>query len=53
MLNAALEYLTDRVHPDYAEEIGFAKDAAAGAVLITSIGAACVGAMMLGSAFSR
>ena len=46
-LNGALEYLMDRVHPDYSEEIGFAKDAAAGAVLIASIGSACVGAMML------
>ena len=37
MVNAALEYLMDRVHPDWADEIGRAKDAAAGAVLIGSI----------------
>jgi diacylglycerol kinase (ATP) len=46
-LNGALEYLMDRVHPDYSEEIGFAKDAAAAAVLIASIGSAFVGGMML------
>ena len=45
--NAALEYLIDRIHPGFAEEIGYAKDAAAGAVLLASIGAASVGAMML------
>lgn len=49
MINAALEYLIDRVHPDIAEEIKFAKDAAAGAVLLASIGALCIGAMMLAS----
>ena len=47
MINAALEYWIDRVHPEIAEEIKFAKDAAAGAVLIASIAAACVGALML------
>ncbi len=47
MINAALEYLIDRVHPEVHEEIGFAKDAAAGAVLLASIGSACVGALML------
>ena len=45
--NTALEYLIDRIHPCFAEEIGYAKDAAAGAVLLASIGAACIGAMML------
>jgi len=47
LANAALEYLIDKVHPDIAEEIKFAKDAAAGAVLVASIASACVGAMML------
>ncbi|HEY0413825.1 MAG TPA: diacylglycerol kinase [Allosphingosinicella sp.] len=45
-VNGALEYLADRVHPDWAEEIGHAKDAAAGAVLIASLAAAAVGALM-------
>jgi diacylglycerol kinase (ATP) len=48
-LNGALEYLADRVHPDWAEEIGHAKDAAAGAVLIASLAAAAVGALMIAS----
>ncbi len=46
MVNAALEYLADRVHPDWAEEIGRAKDAAAGAVLIASAPAVSVAACM-------
>ena len=47
LANAALEYALDRLHPSFAEEIGLAKDAAAGAVLLASIVAACVGAAML------
>lgn len=47
MMNAALEYLIDRLHPEQHEEIGFAKDAAAGAVLLASIGTACVGVLMI------
>jgi undecaprenol kinase len=47
MANAALEYLIDHVHPDLAREVGHAKDAAAGAVLIASSVAAGVGMMML------
>jgi diacylglycerol kinase (ATP) len=46
-LNAALEYLIDRVHPEIADEIKFAKDAAAGAVLLASLGAACIGTLIL------
>jgi undecaprenol kinase len=46
-VNGALEYLIDHVHPGRAEEIGRAKDAAAGAVLIASLGAAAVGGLML------
>lgn len=49
LVNAALEYLTDRVHPELHEEIKYAKDAAAGAVLLASIAALCVGALMLAS----
>ena len=47
MMNAALEYALDALHPHHAPEIGRAKDAAAGAVLIASIAAALVGATML------
>ena len=46
-VNAALEYSLDRLHPQLHPEIGMAKDAAAGAVLIASLAAACVGAAML------
>lgn len=47
MLNSALEYLIDRVHPEFAVEIGKAKDAASGAVLIASFGAVAVGVTMI------
>ncbi|HYI47572.1 MAG TPA: diacylglycerol kinase [Allosphingosinicella sp.] len=47
MVNAALEYLIDRVHPEIHDEIKHAKDAAAGAVLLASIGTACVGVLMI------
>ena len=47
LMNSALEYAIDKVHPDVAPEIKRAKDAAAGAVLIASIGALVVGLMML------
>jgi diacylglycerol kinase (ATP) len=48
MANSALEYLADHVHPDWADAIGDAKDAAAGAVLIASINALlCGGAMIV------
>jgi undecaprenol kinase len=52
-MNSALEYLIDRLHPDIHEEIGRAKDAAAGAVLLASIGAGGVGAIMLLDWWSR
>ena len=47
LVNGALEYLIDRVHPEIHDEIKFAKDAAAGGVLLTSLAAACVGVAML------
>jgi undecaprenol kinase len=37
MVNGALEYLIDRVHPEIHGEIKHAKDAAAGAVLLASM----------------
>jgi diacylglycerol kinase (ATP) len=49
MVNGALEYLMDELHPRHAPEIGHAKDAAAGAVLIASGGAATIAAMMVAS----
>jgi diacylglycerol kinase (ATP) len=49
MINAALEYLIDRVHPEIHDEIKHAKDAAAGAVLLASIFGALVGLAMLAS----
>ena len=52
MVNAALEYLMDaRASGIFASEIGHAKDAAAGAVLLASIAAAAIGAMMVASRF--
>jgi diacylglycerol kinase (ATP) len=50
MVNAALEYLMDALHPHHSPEIGRAKDAAAGAVLLASGAAALVGLMMAASA---
>jgi undecaprenol kinase len=47
MVNASLEYLIDRLHPEIHEEIKHAKDAAAGAVLLASIGTASVGLLMI------
>jgi len=49
MVNAALEYLIDRVHPEIHDEIKFAKDAAAGAVLLAVLFGAFVGFAMLAS----
>jgi diacylglycerol kinase len=46
-MNSAFEYAIDRLHPELHEEIGHAKDAAAGAVLLASMGAAIVGTLML------
>jgi diacylglycerol kinase len=46
--NTALEYLTDRVSPEPHPLAGKAKDVAAGAVLVASVGAAVIGAMIFG-----
>jgi diacylglycerol kinase (ATP) len=50
-VNGALEYALDRLHPGHHPEIGRAKDAAAGAVLIASLAAPCVGGLMLLACF--
>jgi diacylglycerol kinase (ATP) len=47
-LNTALEFLTDVASPEFHPIAGHAKDVAAGAVLIAAIGAATIGALVLG-----
>ncbi|MGH1338821.1 MAG: diacylglycerol kinase family protein [Aureispira sp.] len=47
-LNSAVEYLADKVSPEHDPLIGKAKDIAAAAVLLASIGAALVGFILLG-----
>ena len=47
MINSALEYTIDHLHPSLAEPIKRAKDAAAGAVLIASLASVAIGAIML------
>ena len=44
--NTALEFLADAVQPNHDPLIGRAKDVAAGAVLLTSLGAAAVGLLI-------
>ena len=46
-LNTALELLADAAVPDFHPLIAKAKDVAAGAVLLTAIGAAIVGLLVL------
>jgi diacylglycerol kinase len=48
LLNTSLEALADTLHPQRAEGIGRAKDAAAGAVLVTAILAGIVGSIVFG-----
>ena len=43
MFNTALEKTLDYINDDYCDEIGFIKDASAGAVLILAIASAAVG----------
>jgi undecaprenol kinase len=47
MVNAAIEYVIDHIHPDVAPEIRRVKDVAAAAVLVASVGAAIVGLLMI------
>jgi diacylglycerol kinase (ATP) len=42
-LNSALEFLADHTAPEWHESVGKAKDIAAGAVLLTAIGAVVIG----------
>lgn len=46
LVNTAIEYLADTLHPERAKGIGLAKDAAAGAVFIAALAAACVGVIV-------
>lgn len=48
MVNTALEALADALYPAHHPLIGAAKDALAGAVLITAVGAVAIGALVLG-----
>ena len=47
-LNTALEFLTDVASPNFHPVARKAKDVAAGAVLISAIGAACIGIAIFG-----
>jgi diacylglycerol kinase (ATP) len=51
LVNAAVEYLADCLHPGFSPGIGAAKDAAAGAVLVASLASLAVGAAMLWARF--
>lgn len=46
LFNTALEAALDAVHPDYHPRARVAKDVAAGAVLVASLGALAVGAWL-------
>lgn len=50
LVNSALEYALDRLHPAHSAEIGAAKDSAAAAVLIAALAALSVGALMAAAA---
>jgi diacylglycerol kinase len=47
-LNTALEFLTDVASPDFHPVAGKAKDVAAGAVLLSAIGAVAIGLLVFG-----
>ena len=47
LVNSAVESMIDHLHPEAAPEIKLAKDIAAGAVLVATIGAVIVGLLML------
>lgn len=47
LINSAIEYLIDHLHPEVAPEIRLAKDVAAAAVLVASIGAIVVAVLLL------
>lgn len=47
LVNSAVESLIDHLHPDVAPEIKLAKDIAAGAVLVGTLGAVLIGILMM------
>jgi len=47
LVNSAIEYMIDHIHPDIAPEIRRAKDVAAASVLVASAGGALVGILMI------
>jgi diacylglycerol kinase (ATP) len=47
-MNTAFEYLADAVHPERSEKIRHAKDTAAAAVLLASLGAVIIGLLVMG-----
>ncbi len=47
-LNTTFEFLTDVASPEFHPQAGKAKDVAAGAVLITAIGAVVIGLLIFG-----
>ena len=51
LLNSALEYLIDHIHPDIHPAIKASKDAAAAAVLVACCGSVCIAAFMILSVF--
>lgn len=51
LLNAAIEYMIDHLHPDVAPPIKRAKDVAAASVLIASLGSLVVGVLMVLAVF--
>ena len=48
MTNTAIEAVVNLLSPDYQQEAKIAKDVSAGAVLISAIGAAIVGILIIG-----
>lgn len=52
-INSSIEKLADKLHPDFAPEIGKVKDLAAGSVLILSFVAAIVGFIIFAPYFVK
>lgn len=52
-VNTAIEFTVDLVSPEYRKLAGWAKDAAAGAVLLAALGAIVTGALIFGPCLRR
>ena len=46
LINTVVERLLDLLHPDRSERVGAIKDMSAAAVLVTALGALCVGCLL-------